>query len=160
MHGYCYILILHLIFICCSSLSIRTMSSFNPLSFTLAYHTLHTYGLSLSQSLYSCCLLTTWSVSSDGSPVMSRTKWSTTYTRYFALRIQLLAAPQSPFSLHLGVVMLERNINKSKMELSAWTLMYVYLVGCTIKWPQQKISHVTDYVYKNYCAGCTTKHHS
>ena len=30
-----------------------TMSSFNPLSFTIAYHTLHTHGLSLSQSLCS-----------------------------------------------------------------------------------------------------------
>ena len=29
------------------------MSSFNPLSLTLAYHTLHTHGLSLSQSLCS-----------------------------------------------------------------------------------------------------------
>ena len=38
----------------------RNMFSFNPLSFTLAYHTLHTHGLSLSQSLCTCCLLTTW----------------------------------------------------------------------------------------------------
>ena len=41
--------ILHLIFTPCSSCVAvsRIMSLFNPLSFTLAYHTLHTYGLSL-----------------------------------------------------------------------------------------------------------------
>ena len=38
----------------------RNMFSFNLLSFTLAYHTLHACDLSLSQSLCTCCLLTTW----------------------------------------------------------------------------------------------------
>ena len=32
------------------------LNSFNHLSFILADHTLHIYGLSLSQSLWSCCL--------------------------------------------------------------------------------------------------------
>ena len=37
------------------------MSSFSPLSFTLVYRTLHTYGLPLiSQTLCYCCLVTTW----------------------------------------------------------------------------------------------------
>ena len=39
---------------------------------------------------------------SIGSPVMSSTKWPTTYTRYFVLWMQLPPAPQSPFSFHLG----------------------------------------------------------
>ena len=50
--------------------------------FTLAYHTLHTHGLSLSPSLCS-----------NGLPPI--------YTQYFALGMQLPPAPQSPFSFHL-----------------------------------------------------------
>ena len=34
--------------------------------------------------------------------VMGRTKWPATYTRHFALGIQLPPALQSPFSFHLG----------------------------------------------------------
>ena len=39
---------------------------------------------------------------SIGSPVMHMMKWPTTYTWYFALPMQLLPAPQSHFSFHLG----------------------------------------------------------
>ena len=42
--------------------------------------------------------------------VMGRTKWPTTYTRYFELGMQLPPALQSPFSW--GVVMLEKIIIK------------------------------------------------
>ena len=76
-----------------------TMSSFDPLSFTLAYHTLHTHGLSLSKSLCSYCLFITWKY---WICLMSRMICLATYTHYFAPRMQLTPAPQSLFSFHLG----------------------------------------------------------
>ena len=79
------------------------MSSFNPLSFTLAYHTLHIYGLSLIVNIVLLLLAYHLEVcASIGPLVMRRTKWPTTYTRYFTLGTQLLPAPQSPFCFHLG----------------------------------------------------------
>ena len=80
----------------------RTMSSFNPLSFTLAYHILHTYGLSIIVKVcaHAACsppgrvhvpLLVSYYVQDEMA-----------YTRYFALWIQLPPTPQSPFSFHLG----------------------------------------------------------
>ena len=64
------------------------MSLFNPLYFTLAYHTLHTYGLPFIVKV--CALAYHLEVcTSSGSAVMHRTKWPTTYTRYFALWMQL-----------------------------------------------------------------------
>ena len=77
----------------------RTMSSFDPLSFTLAYHTLHTHGLSLSKSLCSYCLFITWKY---WICLMGRIICLATYTHYFAPRMQLTPAPQSLFSFHLG----------------------------------------------------------
>ena len=72
------------------------MSSFNPLSFTLVYNTLHTYGLSLSQRLCSCtsCLLTTWKCVPlvDLPPTPDTLYW----------RCSHHPAPQSPLSFHLG----------------------------------------------------------
>ena len=45
--------------------------------------------------------------------ITGRTKWSATYTRYFALGMQLSPALQSPLSFHLGVVMLEKTTKKN-----------------------------------------------
>ena len=94
----------------------RTMSSFNPLSFTLAYHTLHTYGLSLyGQSLCSCCLLTTWKcvplldlllcTGQNGLP-------PTPDTLHFGCSYCL--HPSHPFFSSWGAVMLEKKKKTKK----------------------------------------------
>ena len=84
--------ILHLIFTPCSSVPLLSVEPW-PLSFTLAYHTFHAYGLSLTVKV--CALAACsppWSVCLYWTPVMHRTKLPTTYTRYFALWMQLLPA--------------------------------------------------------------------
>ena len=72
-----------------------------------------------SRSLCSCCLLTILKcVPSIGSPVMCRTKWPTTYTRYFALGMQLPPAPSRPFLSTWGAVMLVKKKKKKKKKNS------------------------------------------
>ena len=91
--------ILHLVYTPCSSISAfvvsKPMSSFNPLSFTLAYHTLYTYSLSL---IVRVCALAACSPPGSACPY-----WISFYAHdkmaYFALRMQLLPAPHSPVSL-------------------------------------------------------------
>ena len=83
------------------------MCSFNPPSFTVAYHTLHIYPLYGLSLIVKVCALAACShlevCVSIRSAVMRQMKWPTTYTRYFALWIQLLPAPQSHLFFPLGV---------------------------------------------------------
>ena len=72
---------------------LSVMSLFNPLSFTLAYHSLHTqlWSFSYSQTLCSCCLLTTRKcVPLLDLLLCARRNGLPPYTRYFALWMQVL----------------------------------------------------------------------
>ena len=79
---------------------------------------------------------------SIGSPVTRRTKWPTTYTRYFALWMQLLPEPQSLFSLHLGssyekkdkksIYSTSQKVLEQKTHLDAEILSHLDTSGCLI----------------------------
>ena len=70
------------------------MCSFNHLSFTLAYHTLHTDGLSLISKFVLLLPVHHLDVcASIGSPIMCRTKWPTPDTLHFGYSYRLHPSP-------------------------------------------------------------------
>ena len=85
----------------------------STLSFTLAYHTLDTYGLSLSKNLCPCCLFTTWKCVPLVDLRYAQDKMACHL--YFALGMPLPPAPQSPFSFHLGST--KKKIRPGKLDL-------------------------------------------
>ena len=103
--------ILHLIFtplFFSAFLVSRTMSSFSPLSFTLAYHTLHTYPLYGLSLIVKVCVLAACSppgsVGQNGLP-------PTHDTLHF--RCSYCQHPSHPFLSTWGVAMLEKKMRRT-----------------------------------------------
>ena len=71
---------------------------------------------------------------------MCRTKWPATYTRYFAVWMQLLPEPQSSFSFHLGEVTL---ITNSKKKNTA-----IYQLHLTLPQPNALRTPITGYAHQ------------
>ena len=87
----------------------RTMSSFNPLPFTLAYLTLHTHGLSLSESLLS-----------NGLP-------PTPDTLHLGCSYHL--HPSCFPSFHLGVLLGSKNKKKKQKKKLTKKLLIVFQIN-------------------------------
>ena len=114
------------------------MCSFNP---CLPYpsYIKNIWPFSYRQSLCSCCLLTTWKCVPQLDLLLCarRNGLATTYTRYFALRMQLPPAPQSSFSFHLGCVYAQKQKTKQNIQLRIHKTPVVH----------QALTTHTDYVY-------------
>ena len=98
----------------CTFLSTRTCLHLTLCLYPCLPHPSYLYGLSLI--VKGCALAACSLPASTGSPFMSSTKWPTTYTRYFALRMQLPPAPQSPFSFRLGCGYARKKKQKKKQR--------------------------------------------